>query len=103
MLPLLTTEHRPCRDAFSLYMVMIACAFAVDGDDRLTVMMTVLVMRMIIVMVMMIAGLLDSRRCVRLEYLCGSIVTAAQSLPLPESRSNAIVMTAICQLRRGTQ
>ena len=57
------------------------------------VMMTVLVMRMKTVMMMMMEGLLDSRRCVRLEYLCGSIVTAAQSLPLPESRSNAIGLT----------
>ena len=48
-------------------------------------------------------GLLDSRRCVRLEYLCGSIVTAAQSLPLPVSRTNAIVMAAFCRLRRRTQ
>ena len=35
MLPLETTEHRPSRDAFSISIVMISCAFAVDCDDRM--------------------------------------------------------------------
>ena len=61
-----------------------------SADELMMVMMGLLVMRMKTVMTMMMEGLLDSTRSVRLENLSGSIVAAAQSLPLPESGRNAI-------------